>query len=139
MDKDLEKLHMQQKVMEHKVNTDVMNINNLVHFIHNMNVNVGWWDNIDKTDINVILSKLALCHSELSESLEGFRKGIPDDKLFWRDMSEVELADAVIRIFDLAGSQGFDLQGAIEEKIAYNAFREDHKRENRMKDGGKKA
>lgn len=50
---------------------------------------------------------------------------------------EVELADAVIRIFDLAGGFNLDLGGAIAEKPAYNANRADHKPENRKLDGGK--
>jgi hypothetical protein len=33
---------------------------------------------------------------------------------------------------------GYDLQGAFEEKLAYNARREDHKHEARRADGGKK-
>jgi len=33
--------------------------------------------------------------------------------------------------------QGFDLAGAVAEKRAYNAEREDHKPENRRKEGGK--
>jgi hypothetical protein len=38
----------------------------------------------------------------------------------------------------LAGSQGFDLGGAISEKLAYNAARADHKPENRREANGKK-
>jgi NTP pyrophosphatase (non-canonical NTP hydrolase) len=52
-------------------------------------------------------------------------------------MREVELADAVIRIFDLAGAYDMDLGGAIAEKMAFNAERADHKIENRNADGGK--
>jgi hypothetical protein len=36
-----------------------------------------------------------------------------------------------------AGFRGFDLDGAVAEKRAYNAEREDHKPENRRKEGGK--
>ena len=50
----------------------------------------------------------------------------------------MELADAVIRIMDLAGAMGLDLAGAIVEKLAYNQTRADHKTENRNADGGKK-
>ena len=52
-------------------------------------------------------------------------------------MREVELADAVIRIFDLAGAYNMDLGGAIEEKLKFNATRTDHKKENREAVGGK--
>jgi NTP pyrophosphatase (non-canonical NTP hydrolase) len=52
-------------------------------------------------------------------------------------MIEVELADAIIRIFDLAAGLKLDLGGAYEEKMAYNAVRKDHKIEARLKPGGK--
>jgi hypothetical protein len=53
-------------------------------------------------------------------------------------MLEVELADAVIRIFDMAGGLGLDVGGAIAEKLVYNGKRADHKPENRRDVGGKK-
>ena len=75
--------------------------------------------------------------SEVSEAMEGDRKNLMDDKLPHRPMREVELADAVIRIFDLAGGYNLDIAGAIAEKLAFNAQRPDHKIENRVKEGGK--
>jgi len=81
---------------------------------------------------------LALIHSEISEALEGARKDLFDDHLTHRKMLEVELADAVIRIFDLAGREGLDLGSAIAEKHAYNSVRADHQLANREKSGGKK-
>jgi len=81
--------------------------------------------------------RIALAHSELSEALEGHRKDLQDDKLPHRAMAEVELADAVIRIFDLAGAMGYDLGWAIAEKLAYNAQRHDHTHEARRALGGK--
>jgi NTP pyrophosphatase (non-canonical NTP hydrolase) len=80
---------------------------------------------------------IALIHSELSEALEGVRKNKQDDHLPHRKSEEVELADALIRIFDYCGGFGLDLQGAFEEKTAYNAKRADHKLENRAAEGGK--
>lgn len=82
-------------------------------------------------------TRIALCHSELSEALEGDRKGLMDDHLTHRKMAEVELADAAIRIFDLAGAMGYDLGRAIAEKLSYNAQRADHKPEARQAPGGK--
>lgn len=81
---------------------------------------------------------LCLIHSEISEAMEGERKGLKDDKLPHRPMAEVELADAVIRIADYCGRWGYDLAGAIIEKLEYNRNRADHKLENRVKEGGKK-
>lgn len=105
----------------------------------------GWWT-VDGEDVRKwpakylklwIGTKLALVHSEVSEGLEGHRKGLMDDHLPHRPMLEVELADAVIRIMDLAGGLGMDIGGAIAEKLQYNSKRVDHKLENRAADGGK--
>jgi NTP pyrophosphatase (non-canonical NTP hydrolase) len=61
-----------------------------------------------------------------------------DDKLPSRPMLEVELADTIIRIFDMAAGLDLDLGGAFVDKMAYNASREDHKIENRKLLNGKK-
>jgi len=108
-------------------------VNELVNYCYGLSKEAGWHDNPREVG-----TMLALIHSEVSESLEGFRKDINDDHLPNRKMAEVELADAVIRIFDLAGSQGFDLGGALKEKLVYNMNRLDHKAENRKKQNGKK-
>lgn len=114
-------------------------INELVAMVHGDNVNRGWWH--DKATGKPIERNfgelLALIHSEISEALEGDRKDQQDDKLPHRKMAEVELADAMIRIFDLAGGCGFDLGGAMVEKLRYNQDRADHKRANRAAEGGK--
>ena len=81
--------------------------------------------------------RLMLIVSELAEAMEGHRKSLKDDHLPHRDMAEVELADAVIRIFDLAGAMNYDMGGAIAEKLAYNSQRADHKPEVRAAAGGK--
>lgn len=125
-----------------------LSIKQLTKLVHDINVKSGWW-----TDINTgesleskqgeqpkrnVPEMLCLVHSEVSEAMEGFRKNLMDDKLPHRQMLEVELADAVIRILDMCGGLGLDLEGAIFEKLTYNAQREDHKVENRLKENGKK-
>jgi hypothetical protein len=69
--------------------------------------------------------------------MEGDRKSLMDDKLPHRPMREVELADAVIRIFDLAGAYDLDIAGAIVEKMQFNQVRPDHQIAARVADGGK--
>lgn len=102
----------------------------------------GWWTDL-KTGKSItenpltFSNKLMLIVSECAEAMEGDRKGLMDDKLPHRKMAEVELADVVIRAFDLAGGYGFDLGGAIAEKLEFNSNRPDHKIENRKADNGK--
>lgn len=107
---------------------------------HGLALNAGWWTNLQTGEVfrRPVPELLCLVHSEISEALEGFRKDLMDDKLPNRKMLEVELADAVIRIFDMAGGYGLDIGGAIQEKLQYNTQREDHKIENRKAEGGKK-
>jgi NTP pyrophosphatase (non-canonical NTP hydrolase) len=122
----------------------------LTYFCHGQARENGWWT--DMTSGQDMTSKgypkinptknvgelLCLVHSEVSEAMEGHRKLLMDDKLPNRTMLEVELADAVIRIFDMAGGLGLDVSGAIADKLEYNASRADHKIENRQAVGGKK-
>lgn len=109
---------------------------------HGLAAKSGWWtkkqtgERLSLEEVN-IAEKLCLIHSEVSEAMEGHRKNLMDDKLPHRKMLEVELADALIRIHDLAGFLGLDLAGATIEKLAFNQQRPDHKLENRLADGGK--
>ncbi len=112
-------------------------INELVGHVHDANLN--WWRDpaTGAPKERNVGELLMLCVSELAEAMEGARKGLPDDHLPHRKMIEVELADCIIRIFDMAGGLGLDLGGAFVEKCSYNRERADHKPENRVKAGGK--
>lgn len=103
----------------------------------------GWWGTADgriadpRANPLCFSNKLCLIHSEVSEAMEGDRKSLKDDKLPQYEMRAVELADAAIRIFDLAGAFGIPLGEIIAAKLQYNAQRVDHKVANRLAEGGK--
>ncbi|MGL4490532.1 MAG: hypothetical protein ACRCU5_13930 [Rhizobiaceae bacterium] len=114
-----------------------MNLNNYANESHADNMQ--WWLDADGNKMKRNKGELlCLVHSEISEAMEGERKDLMDDKLPHRRMAEVELVDALIRIFDYAAAHGYDLEGAYQEKRAYNKQRADHKREARAAAGGKK-
>ena len=90
--------------------------------IHENAVKHGWWEG--GPEARNIGELIALVHSELSEALEALRHGNPPDEHLPQFSSlEVELADVVIRVADLAAGLGLRLGEAIEEKHRYNIKR----------------
>ncbi len=131
--------------MSEFISSRQMAVHNAVQLLqeqcHLASFRAGWWTAKDGSHLRdnplMFSNKLALCHSELSEALEGDRKSAMDDKLTHRPQREVELVDALVRIFDLAGAYEMDLAGAMIDKMAFNAKRADHKPEARNAPGGK--
>jgi NTP pyrophosphatase (non-canonical NTP hydrolase) len=133
-------------------NYDAEAINHMSYMVGKQNLEVGWRDNsknlLSVLEIHapqllpvaqnyIIGTMIALIHSELSEALEAQRKNLNDDHLPNRKGIAAELADALIRIFDLADYEDIPLGEVLVEKFMYNKTRADHKRENRKLDGGK--
>ncbi len=82
---------------------------------HATAVTKGWHDGADpERDFQ---KWIALAHSELSEALDAHRKG--------RGLAAIgeELADVVIRVMDTAEAMGIDLEGAVRQKMWFNAMR----------------
>ena len=87
----------------------------------------GWWDGA-MLDPNTLGAKLALIHSEVSEALECVRDG---EMTGYLDATKdgkpeglpFELADVVVRVADLCGALGIDLDEAVTTKMAFNATR----------------
>jgi hypothetical protein len=126
-------------------------LNTLCDQIYAMNVKAGWYRNPQtgrKIDRNP-MEMLMLIVTEVAEGAEGFRKDLKDTHLPHHMMLTVEMADTLIRIFELIGYiranperfpeyKGLDLGRAFGEKIYYNGQRADHKLTNRAQPGGKK-
>jgi len=117
-------------------------INELSEEIHQNAINKGFWPN------GIDLPKaLMLTVSEISEALEADRNDKYSDVIEFEKMLSIdelkgddshfiasyninikntfneEIADAVMRLFDIAKYKGIDLQFHIEQKMRYNKLR----------------
>lgn len=91
------------------------------YICHQNSVEHGFYEH----DFN-LGEKLMLTITELAEGYEGVRRGIssrPDEHCPEFTNEEVELADAIIRLLDLAEYRKLRLPAAILCKMDYNATR----------------
>lgn len=108
-----------------------MTIKKWCDYIGKWALDKGWHESF------VIDTKLLLIHSEISEAFEEVRNGKLYDEIYYSKHQDVgvkapidkpegfiiEIADAVIRIFDLCSFLNIDLEKAIKLKMAYNERR----------------
>jgi len=114
-----------------------MGLNELRDQVHALARAKGWYEGRDVSDPNVLGSMLALIHSEVSEALEDVRRGHialrVEGGRDWYPADEAraakpcglpsELADVIIRVLDMCGALGIDIEEAVRVKHAFNETR----------------
>ena len=108
-----------------------MDLNKLSKEIHAGNKQRGFWDG--ERNVGELLM---LVVSELGEAIEAHRKNRFTAPLFSgtemtpaafekhiKDTFEDEIADSIIRLFDMCGGLGIDIDFHIREKLKYNETR----------------
>lgn len=96
--------------------------------IREMNEANGWREPA-QAEVNREIALLALITTEVSEAIEEIRNGhYPNETYFGPDGKKPEgvpseLADVVIRAYDVADIFGIELDTIIQQKMAYNATR----------------
>lgn len=107
-----------------------MQIKEFAEKVHALAKEKGWWEDYTGSP-EQIASRLALVHSEVSEALEDVRVQDGFDSLAEVRYTAkgkpygfpIELADIIIRVFDLAGGTDVDIVAAMLAKHAYNQHR----------------
>lgn len=100
-----------------------MTIQEAVKEAHEIAIDKGWHE-----EPRTFGDLIALIHSELSEALEDYRDGAIVNHIYETKDGKctgvpIELADVLIRIFDMCGSYGIDLERAVTIKMEYNKTR----------------
>ena len=113
-----------------------MTLNDLCKHAHKAALAKGWYDKERKLPelLMLTVSELAECleadrKDKLSSNLAiGIQNGLHDCstesfEIFFKDTVEDELADTFIRLADICGFYGIDIESHIRAKMAYNETR----------------
>ncbi len=115
-----------------------MKISDVAKSIHKNASEKGWWrykPESNATDFSngLIAMKLLLANSELAEAFEELRSGKSPSEIYYSKAKDselekpegfpIEIADCIIRLFDLCVYFNIDIENAIKVKEAFNASR----------------
>lgn len=118
-----------------------MTLAELAEQIHKNAIRKGFWTwegaqiplplDVDyRSHFGIVIEKLCLIHSEVSEALEALRDGDKDLETVWHSKEKkpegfaVELADILIRVLDLSYAVGIkDFERIVLAKMLYNECR----------------
>jgi hypothetical protein len=98
-------------------------VDKLVYLSHQNAVLHGFYDTTEDNHVGI---KLMLVVTELSEMFEAFRRDkniSPDEHCPPFTNEEVEIADAIIRLYDYSGWRNLRLGPALIAKMEYNKSR----------------